>query len=136
MFNKSSLKSPPESSFRRIFIYNSNMTISRHKVPLWTTVTSAGILILLLLTTSPIDKAIYAVAFFALVLVFMISLGYLVVGLQNGRVAQKSRYRIAAISLLILSLLMLRSTQSLNWQDAVILLLIGFGLVFYISRRS
>lgn len=112
------------------------MLISAHKTSFWTTALSASGLVFLLLTTSPIDKAIYAVAFFGLVLVFMISLGYLVVNLQNGRVAPKSRYRIAAVSLLILSLLMFRSTQSLNWQDAVILLLIGFGLVFYISRRS
>ena len=112
------------------------MLISTHKTSFWATVISAGGVVLLLLSTSPIDKAIYAVAFFGLVLVFMISLGYLVVGLQNGRVVPKNRYRIAAVSLLTLSLLMLRSTQSLSWQDAVILLLIGFGLVFYISRRS
>jgi hypothetical protein len=31
---------------------------------------------------------------------------------------------------------MFRSAQSLNWVDAVILLLIAFGLVFYISRRA
>jgi amino acid permease len=89
-----------------------------------------------MLSTSPIDKAIYAVAFFALALIFMISFGHLIVGLQTGRVSLKNRYRIVTVSLLILILLMFRSTQSLDWQDAVILLLISFGLVFYVSRRS
>jgi len=89
-----------------------------------------------MLTTNPIEKVIFAVLFFGLALVFMISLGHLLVRVQVGEVSPKNRYRIIAISLIILILLMFRSGQSLNWVDAVILVLISFGLVFYISRRS
>jgi amino acid permease len=112
------------------------MIMRTHRTALWLTVVSFVGLVLLMLSTSPIDKAIYAVAFFALALIFMVSVGHLVVGLQAGRISLRNRYRIITVSLLILILLMFRSTQSLDWQDAVILLLISFGLVFYISRRS
>ena len=89
-----------------------------------------------MLFTNPLEKIVYAVFFFGLALIFMISFGYLMVGLQLGEVSTKNRYRIIAISLLILTVIMFRSSQSLNWVDAVILALISFGLVFYISRRS
>ena len=39
-------------------------------------------------------------------------------------------------ALVLLVLLMFRSAQSLSWVDGIILVLIGFGLAFYISRRS
>jgi apolipoprotein N-acyltransferase len=35
-----------------------------------------------------------------------------------------------------LVLLMFRSAKSLSWVDGIILALIGFGLFFYISKRS
>lgn len=89
-----------------------------------------------MLTTDPVQKIIYATLFFALAFVFMISFGYLVVRLQLGEVSAKNRYRIVSVSLIILTLLMFRSAQSLSWVDAVILLLIAFGLGFYISRRA
>ena len=89
-----------------------------------------------MLTTNPIDKIIYAVIFFVVALVFLISFGQLMVRLQVGEVSSKNRYRIITISLIILTLLMFRRAQSLNWVDAVILVLISFGLVFFISRRS
>lgn len=86
--------------------------------------------------TNPVDKAIYAVVFFVLALVFMISFGYLLIGMQKGEVGNKDRLRVVIISLIILILLMFRSAQSLNWVDALILLLICFGAGFYISRRA
>ena len=89
----------------------------------------------LMTTTSPTDNIIYAALFFGLALVFLISLGYFIVWLQTGEVSSKNRYRIVALSLILLTLLMFTSAQSLSWVDGVILVLIGFGLVFYISRR-
>jgi len=112
------------------------MLLRKHKLSFWLSIISFGTLVLLMLTTNPIDKIIYAVVFFGLALVFLISFGYLMVQLQTGEVSSKNRYRIVAISLIILTLLMFRSAESLNWVDAVILVLISFGLVFYISRRS
>jgi len=58
------------------------------------------------------------------------------VRLQLGEVSIKNRYRIVAVSLIILTIMMFRSANSLNWVDALILILISFGLVFYISRRG
>jgi hypothetical protein len=90
----------------------------------------------LVISTSPVDNIIYAVFFFGLALAFLVSLGYFLVRLQTGDVTAKNRYRIVALSLVLLILLMFRSAQSLSWVDGIILALIGFGLVFYISRRS
>jgi hypothetical protein len=90
----------------------------------------------LMLWTSPIDNIIYAVFFFGLGLIFLISLGYFLVRLQTGEVSHKNRYRIIVLSLIFLTLLMFRSAQSLSWVSGVILALIGFGLAFYISKRS
>jgi uncharacterized membrane protein len=97
---------------------------------------SLAAIIGLTLWTSPIDNIIYAVFFFGLALVFLISLGYFLIRLQTGEVSHKNRYRIIALSLILLILLMFRSAQSLSWVDGVILVLIGFGMAFYISRRS
>ena len=93
-------------------------------------------LVVLMTTTDPIDKIIYAVVFFILALVFMVSFGFWLIRLQLGEVSPKNRYRVVALSLVVLTLLMFRSAQSLSWVDAVILFLIAFGLGFYISRRA
>ncbi len=98
-------------------------------------VSFAGIAILMT-ATSPVNNILYAAIFFGLALVFLISLGYFLVRLQTGEVSSKNRYRIVALTLVLLILLMFRSSQSLSWVDGVILVLIGFGLVFYISKRS
>jgi energy-converting hydrogenase Eha subunit C len=112
------------------------MLLRKHRLPFWLSIVSFSGLVLLILTTNPIDKIIYAVVFFGLALIFLASFGHLMVRLQTGEVSPKNRYRIVTISLIILTLLMFRSAESLNWVDAVILVLISFGLVFYISRRS
>lgn len=110
----------------------------RKKLKLSGIITIISLLVLLGLTllTSPIDNIIYAVFFFGLALIFMVSLGHFIVRLQTGEVSSKNRYRIVAVSLVFLSLLMFRSAQSLSWVDGIILVLIGFGLAFYISRRA
>jgi amino acid permease len=112
------------------------MIIRKHRLPFLLSAGSFLGLVILMLSTNPIDKIVYAVVFFGLALIFLISLGHLMVRLQAGEVSPKNRYRILSLSLIILTLLMFRSSQSLNWVDAVILVLISFGLVFYISRRS
>lgn len=112
------------------------MLIRRHKLAFWLSILSFTGLAILMVSTNPIDKIIYAVVFFVLALVFLISFGHLIVGVQVGEITSKNRCRIVAISLIILTLLMFRSAESLNWVDALILILISFGLVFYISRRS
>jgi hypothetical protein len=98
--------------------------------------TSLLAIILLMGLTNPIDNVIYTAVFFGLALVFLVSFGSFMVRLQTGDMSPKNRYRIVALSLLLLILIMFRSAQSLSWVDGIILVLIGFGLVFYISRRS
>jgi hypothetical protein len=93
-------------------------------------------LIILMSLTNPVDNIIYAAAFFGLALIFLLSLGYFTVRLQTGEVNAKNGYRVVASSLILLILVMFLSAQSLSWVDGIILVLIGFGLVFYISRRS
>jgi sugar phosphate permease len=85
-------------------------------------------LVLLMSLTNPIDNIIYSVFFFGL--------GLFMVRLQTGEASLRNRYRVIALSLILLILVMFRSAQSLSWVDGIILILIGFGLVFYISRRS
>jgi uncharacterized membrane protein len=110
--------------------------LSSHRRSFWTAGLSFTALAGLMLATNPTDKIIFAFLFFVLALIFLVSFGYLIVRIQTGEVSSKNRYRIVALSLVILTLLMFRSAQSLNWVDAVILVLIGFGLAFYISRRA
>jgi hypothetical protein len=93
-------------------------------------------LAVLMMATNPVDNVIYTALFFGLALVFLISLGNFLVRLQTGEVSPKNRYRTVSLSLVLLILLMFRSAQSLSWVDGIILALIGFGLVFYISKRS
>ena len=102
------------------------------------TITTISLMALVLLTslTNPVDNIIYTALFFGLALVFLLSLGHFMVRLQTGEVSSKNRYRVVALSLVFMILLMFRSAQSLSWVDGIILILIGFGLVFYISRRS
>jgi len=97
---------------------------------------SLAAMIILMISTNPVDNVIYSALFFGLALVFMISLGFFLVRLQTGQLSSKNRYRTVSLSLILLVLLMFRSARSLNWVDGIILILIGFGLVFYISKRS
>ncbi|HEX5448161.1 MAG TPA: hypothetical protein VFW90_03105 [Candidatus Saccharimonadales bacterium] len=99
------------------------------------TLISLAAIIILVLSTNPVSHIIYAVLFFGLALLFFISCGYLLVRLQTGAVSAKNKYRVVVISLVILVFLMFVGSQSLSWVDGLILALIGFGLVFYISRR-
>jgi hypothetical protein len=110
--------------------------MSHKRFTFWLMITSFLGLAALMMTTDPFNKIIYAVFFFGLALIFMISLGFWLVRLQLGEVSPKNRYRVVALSLIVLILLMFRSAQSLNWVDAFILLLIAFGLGFYISKRA
>jgi inner membrane protein involved in colicin E2 resistance len=120
---------------RRRMLYNESVLKRKHHAGLTALMSLAG-LIILMTVTNPVDNVIYTALFFGLALVFMVSLGYFVIRLQNGEISHKNRYRIVSLSLVLLILLMFRSAQSLSWVDGIILVLIGFGLIFYISKRS
>ena len=108
----------------------------KHKLAGTLALLSLAGLAILMTSTSPIDNILYAALFFFLALVFLLSLGIFSVRLQTGEVSHKNRYRVISLSLVVLILLMFRTAQSLSWVDGIILVLIGFGLVFYISKRS
>jgi uncharacterized membrane protein len=112
------------------------MEQSRHKISGILALASFAGLSIMMTSTNPIDNIIYAALFFLLALVFLLSLGFFVVRLQTGGINPKNRYRVISVSLVLLILLMFRTAQSLSWVDGIILILIGFGLVFYISKRS
>lgn len=111
------------------------MNKRKHRAGLMALISFAGLAVLMT-GTNPVDNIIYTAVFFFLALVFLVSLGFFTVRLQTGQVSPKNRYRVISLSLLLLILLMFRTAQSLSWVDGIILILIGFGLVFYISKRS
>ncbi len=89
-----------------------------------------------MLLSNPLDNVSYAILFFAVLLILLLSLGYLLFGLSGHRPGRKARSRIAIISVLVVILLMFRSAGSLNWIDLVVVALLGLGLLFYSGRRS
>jgi hypothetical protein len=112
------------------------MEQSKHKLSGALALTSLVGLAILMTSTNPIDNIIYAALFFLLALILLLNLGFFAVRLQTGQISVKNRYRVISVSLVLLILLMFRTAQSLSWVDGIILILIGFGLVFYISKRS
>lgn len=106
------------------------------KLSLFFSLASFTALLLLMGLTSPVDKVGYALVFFALLFIFLVCLGHLLVFLFKGRLGPKSRGRIVIISVFVVLLLMFNSSQSLNWVDGLILLLVLAGLLFYSSRRA
>ena len=105
-------------------------------VPAVSTAGSFLLLLLLMLSTSPLNNIAYAGLFFVLLLVFLIGLGHLVSLFQTGKVTPKSRARITSLSVFIVVLLMLRSAGSLSWVDGLILILIAGGWGFYANHRT
>ncbi len=93
-------------------------------------------LISIMLFTSPAKNITSAIPFFAVLVLFLISIGHGLVYLRRPLIGRRGHNRIAIISVLITLMLMFRSAQTLNWIDALILLLVAFGLLFYSSKRS
>jgi hypothetical protein len=113
------------------------MNSNRKKI-LLPTVTAVGsffLMIILAASTSPIEKITYAIPMFILLAIFLVSIGYGVTYLHSNTVSPKSRFRILLVSFLLLIALMLRSSQALNLVDALVLIIIGYGLWFYSGRR-
>jgi hypothetical protein len=118
--------------------YNQEVENQRTSLKLPALLSAGSFLIILfcILFTNPVDKVGVAVIFFAALLILFSSLGYLIVGFQMGAVSPKNRSRIVISSVFLLILLMFRSAESLGWVDALVLLGITAGLLFYSSRRN
>lgn len=93
-------------------------------------------LLILTITTNPVQNIALAIVFFGGLLILLLSFGHLIVGWHSGQVSSKNRYRIFISSVFLLILLMFKSAQSLSWVDTLVLVLIIIGLVFYSGRRS
>lgn len=112
---------------------------TRQKYVYLPAVLSAGsffTVLLLGLLTSPVDNISYSIIFFAGLLLFFLSTAYLILFLQNGSVRAKACYRLVVIGLILITALMLRSTQSLGWGDILVLMIISILMLFYTGRRS
>ncbi len=112
--------------------------MTKSKIKFWLVLSVISFVTLLLVTflTSPIDKIGIAIVFFLILFLLLVSLGHLILYLRRGKVGARGRTRILIISVFIVLLMMFRSVQSLSWIDALILLLVVGGLLFYSSRRS
>ena len=106
------------------------------KLSLLASVISFLALVLLVGLTSPVSNISLVLVFFAVLLLFLVSFGHLLIYLRKGQLGPKSRARIVIFSVFIVLLLMFSSSQSLNWVDGLILLLVLGGLLFYSSRRA
>jgi len=106
------------------------------KLSLFLSVISFSAIILLMGLTSPVRNISFALVFFAILFVFLVNFGHLLIYLRKGQLGPKSRSRIVILSVFVVLLLMFSSSQSLNWVDGLILLLVLGGLLFYSSRRS
>src|SRR5579862_6072612 len=109
----------PRSIMKRVKAYRPKVLL-----PAVSTAGSFLLLVLLMVSTSPLTNIAYAGLFFILLLLFLISLGHLITVFQSGRVSPKSRGRIISVSTFIVVLLMLRSAGSLSWVGGLILVLI------------
>ncbi|MEK7096275.1 MAG: hypothetical protein AAB896_03235 [Patescibacteria group bacterium] len=92
-------------------------------------------LILIMLLSDPVQNVSYALFFFTILLVFLLSLGHLLLGLFSRKISRKLRPKILIISVLLVIILMFRSAGSLNWVDILVMLLLSGGLLFYSGRR-
>ena len=106
------------------------------KLTLSSSLASLAVLVVLIGFTSPIDNISYALAFFGVAFWFLVSLGHLLIYVRRGQLGPKSRGRIVIVSVFAVLLMMFSSSQSLNWVDGLILLLVLAGLLFYSSRRA
>lgn len=105
------------------------------KLSLFFSLVSFMALVLLVGLTSPVKKISFALVFFAVLFVFLVSVGHLLIYLRRGQLGPKSRGRIVIFGVFAVLVLMFSSSQSLNWVDGLILLLVLGGLLFYSSRR-
>ena len=92
-------------------------------------------LVLIMLLSDPVQNVSYALFFFAILLVLLLSLGHFLIALKPGIISSKSRSTVVITSVLLVIILMFRSAGSLNWVDILVLLLLGGGLLFYSGRR-
>lgn len=121
-----------------IFIYNDSVK-KRYSHLVLPAVLSAGSffgLLLITTLTNPLQNISYAVFFFVILLVLLLSLGRLLLGLNPSKISSKARNKLFIVSVLIVMGIMFQSAGSFTWVDLVVMLLLGGGLLFYSGRRE
>ena len=93
-------------------------------------------IVLLMGLTNPISNISFAAVFFVLAYIFIYSAVYTVATMQFGKLKHTTKRKIGIISTLLVLVTMLRSLQTFGIVDLLVVLLVGFGLVFYVGRRS
>lgn len=92
-------------------------------------------LVAIVLLTNPVQSISYAVVFFGVLLIMLISLGHLLVyAMTAGGVGPKARRRIVIVAVAMVIFLMFRSAGSLSWVDLTVMILLAGGLLFYSGR--
>lgn len=86
--------------------------------------------------TNPIENISYAVVFFVVLFILLLSLGYLWLSMRRERASATLRSKIVIVSILAVVFVMFRSAGSLNWVDLLVLAMLSLGLLFYSSRRG
>lgn len=93
-------------------------------------------IVLLVTTTSPNTHILLSISFFLLTYIFLISLGYFLLGLMTKGVSVKNRRRVQIGSAFVVIAMMFQTTSSLNLISALTLLILGIGFLFYSDKRN
>jgi hypothetical protein len=119
-----------------MFIIN-DMNTRRQSIKLPTIVLAGSLIFITLLTlmTDPIRSITWAILFFLLLFVILMSFSSTIIILQKGELTPKVRHRLVLGTSFLIICLMLRSAGSLSLVDAFVLILIFTGSIFYFSRR-
>lgn len=120
-----------------VFIYNGSVKHRNSHLVLPAALSAGSFfgLVLIMLLSDPVQNVSYALFFFAILLVLLLSLGHFLMTLKSGKISPKARSRVVIISVLLVIVLMFHSAGPLNWVDILVMLLLGGGLLFYGGRR-
>jgi hypothetical protein len=106
------------------------------RIPLIILIASFASLAVCSLFTSPFGHVVNILIFFIALFIFIVSLCWTIALMGRETISSKSKFKIAVFSLTVIVILMFRSAQSLSMEDALILLLIALGALFYGTKRT
>lgn len=106
------------------------------KKPLSLALVSLGAMLILITLTTPVSNILMGLFFFGLLLLFLISFGYLLLGVGGHKASRRAKLMVILISSFAVLALMFQSVQSLNWASGLSLTLLAAGMLFYSSRRG
>jgi hypothetical protein len=93
-------------------------------------------LLAITMTKNPTQSVGIVMVVFLLLMVIIFCLGYILLILRAGSVGRRGLQKLAIFSIGLIFALMLKSADSLNVIDAIVLFMITIGLLFYSGRRG